>query len=487
MRIFLTGATGYVGGRLLKTLESRGYQVCCLARKPEFLRDKAAAATKIRKGDLLDERSLEEAMAGCDTAYYLAHSMGSKGRFDKEEMISASHFVNAGRKTGLKRIIYLGGIGRGDNLSPHLKSRSAVGNILRESGIPTIEFQASIVIGSGSLSFEMIRSLVERLPVMMTPKWVNVLAQPIGIEDVIQYLSEALSIRLDESRIYEIGGPDRMSYLDLMKEYGRQRGLRRLIIRVPVLTPGLSSLWLGLITPLYARIGRKLIESIRHESIVKDDRALKTFSVKPMSIRTAMERALSNEERDFSQTRWSDALSSSYKLKRWGGVRFGSRLLESNTLQIPTSKDKVFDVVMRIGGKNGWYHADWIWRIRGFIDLLAGGIGMRRGRRIAESLSVGDTVDWWRVEAIEPGSLLRLSAEMKLPGRAWLQFEVKEQGEHCTLHQTAIFDPLGLWGIVYWYGLYPFHRYVFTGMLKGIVNRIPSKTLENKHIKINLT
>lgn len=474
MKILLTGATGYVGGRLLKQLESQNHSLRCIARRPEFLKNKVSPSTEIVKGDLLDKDSLGPAMAGVDVAYYLVHSMGTQGVFDEEEIRSAENFVHAAKNAGIKRIIYLGGLSHGDDLSPHLKSRSAVGRTLRESGIPTIEFRASIIIGSGSLSFEMIRSLVERLPVMTTPKWVRVLAQPIGIEDVIRYLSDALDIPLQERRIFEIGGPEKMSYVDLMKEYGRQRGLDRLIIPVPVLSPGLSSLWLGLITPLYARVGRKLIESMRHETIVKDDSAAEQFSVKPMPIREAITRALKNEDKGFADTRWSDALSSSYKLNSWGGVRFGTRLVESTSIAIDAPPEKVFEAVTRIGGKNGWYFANWLWKIRAYLDLLAGGVGMRRGRRDAQSLRVGDTLDWWRVEAIQPNSLLRLAAEMKLPGRAWLQFEIKQEGGKTLLYQSAIFDPLGLWGLMYWYALYPVHHIVFKGMLKGL-----SKSVKN--------
>ena len=471
-RILLTGATGYVGGRLLKALESKGYAVRCLARRPEFLKGKSSDSTEVVQGDFLDEASLEKAMEGIDTAYYLVHSMGTQGIFDEEETRSALNFVKAAQKIGIRRIIYLGGISHGEKLSPHLKSRQTVGKILRGSGIPTIEFQASIIIGSGSLSFEMIRSLMNRLPVMTTPKWVRVLAQPIGIEDVIQYLTEAVELPLHESHVFEIGGPEKLSYLDLMKEYGRQKNLKRLIIPVPVLTPGLSSLWLGLVTPLYARVGRKLIESMRHETTVKDESALKIFSVKPMPIREAMRRALKNEDQSFAATRWSDALSSSYKNKSWGGIQLGSRLVETSSTLIDATPEKVFEFITRIGGKNGWYFANGLWKLRGYLDLFAGGVGIRRGRRDALSLRVGDTLDWWRVESIEPNSLLRLYAEMKVPGRAWLQFEVKKEGQKTILHQTAIFDPHGLWGLVYWYGLYPVHRFVFAGMLKGIAKSV---------------
>lgn len=467
MKILITGATGYVGGRLLNRFETQGRPVRCLARRPEYLKNKTAPSTQLVQGDLLDEASIESAMQGIETAYYLVHSMGTKGVFEDEEKRSAANFASAAKKAGIQKIIYLGGICHGEELSAHLKSRRQVGELLRGSGIPVIEFQASIIIGSGSLSFEMIRALMERLPVMTTPKWVNVLAQPIAIEDVVHYLVEAAEMPAKESRIFEIGGPDKLSYLDLMKEYGRQRGLKRLIIPVPVLSPGLSSLWLGLITPLYARVGRKLIESIRHETVVRDESALRNFTVKPMPIPEAIRRALSNEDHDLAETRWSDASSLSSRTS-WGGVRFGNRLVDSRHCELSVSREKAFAVIERIGGANGWYFADWLWRLRGFLDLLAGGVGMRRGRRDPEHVNVGDVIDCWRVEQYERGRMLRLAAEMKLPGRAWIVYEVNEAPGGCRITQTALFDPVGLWGITYWYLVWPFHQFIFSGMLREI-------------------
>ena len=475
MKILLTGASGYVGGRLLKKLESQGHAVRCLARRPEYLKNKVAPSTEIFQGDLLDIGSLEKAMIGVETVYYLVHSMGSKGVFEEEEKRSASNFTIAAKKTGIKRIVYLGGLSHGKELSAHLKSRQDVGNLLRESSISVIEFQASIIIGSGSLSFEMIRALMERLPVMTTPKWVNVLAQPISIEDVIDYLVEALNVSIQKNSIFEIGGPEKMSYLDLMKEYGRQRNLKRLIIPVPVLTPGLSSLWLGLVTPLYARVGRKLIESIRHETTVQNESALQVFSVRPMTIRQAMERALNSEEQAFAATRWSDALSVANP-RNWGGVRFGNRLVDSRSQDVSVSCKKAFAVIRKIGGKNGWYFADWLWQLRGQLDLLAGGVGMRRGRKHPEKIDVGDVIDCWRVERYEPDKLLRLCAEMKLPGRAWLDYELIPTGKGCRIMQTATFDPVGLSGLAYWYLIWPVHQWMFRGMLRGIASRCVQET-----------
>jgi len=463
----IAGATGYVGGRLLRALEARGEPVRCLARKPEFLASRVAPSTEVVPGDVLDKESLERALADVHTAYYLVHSMGAAD-FEKADRLGALNFAAAAAAAKVKRLIYLGGLGQGEHLSPHLRSRQEVGRILRQSGVPTIEFRASIVIGSGSLSFEMIRALVDRLPVMITPRWVRMRAQPIAIEDLIEYLLQARTVPLAESIIVEVGGPDRVTYAQLMREYARQRGLRRFMIPVPVLTPGLSSLWLGLVTPLYATIGRKLIESIPHETLVHGELAQRLFDVQPRGYREAIRRALANEDMEFAETRWSDSISSRGHVRSWGGARFGSRLVDSRSVRIAVPPEVAFQPIARIGGERGWYTPAWPWRLRGFVDLLVGGVGTRRGRRHPDRLAAGDPLDFWRVEAYEPGRLLRLSAEMKLPGRAWLQFEVQPHRGGSRLTQTAIFDPVGLPGLLYWYALWPAHSLIFGGMLKGI-------------------
>jgi uncharacterized protein YbjT (DUF2867 family) len=465
----VTGATGYVGGRLVKELERRGDPVRCLARRPDFLKPKVEPATEVVAGDVFDLESLREAMAGVDVAYYMIHSMGSQGDFEEEDRRAAQIFARAAREAGVRRIVYLGGLGREPGLSRHLRSRQEVGRILRESGIPTVELRASIIIGSGSLSFEMIRALVQKLPVMITPRWVSQRAQPLAVEDLVEYLVSARDVELADSLVVEIGGADSVSYIDIMREYARQRRLRRFMIRVPVLSPRLSSLWLGLVTPVYARIGRELIDSVRNATVVDDDAARRLFpDVRPRGIREAIERALRNEDREIAATRWSDALSSAHTAE-WGGAKFGSRLVDSRTARLPLSAASAFRPIRRIGGASGWYYGDWLWRLRGFLDLLVGGVGMRRGRRDPDNVVPGDTLDFWRVEAAEPDALLRLYAEMKLPGRAWLQFEVVPEGEGSIVRQTAIFDPVGLFGPFYWYGLYPIHKLVFAGMLRGIV------------------
>jgi uncharacterized protein YbjT (DUF2867 family) len=467
--ILLTGATGYVGGRLLKALQAAGYPVRCLARRPEFLALRVSPATEIVKGDCLDVASLPAACAGVHTAYYLVHSMGSTGDFTEQDRAAAANFSAAARAAGVQRIIYLGGLGAvGEQLSTHLRSRHETGEALRASGVPLTELRASIILGSGSLSFELIRALVERLPVMLCPRWVRTPAQPIAIEDVLAYLLAAIELPHGQDGIFEVGGADRVSYAGIMNEYARQRGLRRWMIPVPFLTPWLSSLWLGLTTPVYARIGRKLIESVENETTVHDDRALRVFPIRPMGLSEAIRRAVVNEDQEYAATRWSDAVSSAGMPQSWGGMRFGTRLVDSRAVAVPASPAASFAAIQRIGGTTGWYYANWLWKVRGFIDLLFGGVGMRRGRRHPEELAVGDTVDFWRVEAYEPGRRLRLVAEMKLPGRAWLEFEVKPDSDGATIRQTAVFDPVGLLGLLYWYGVYPLHARVFAGMLRGV-------------------
>lgn len=468
-RTLLTGATGYVGGRLLSRLEEAGRAVRCLARRPEALRGRVGEATEVVQGDVLAPASLAGVFEGIDTAYYLVHALGSTGDFEAQDREAAAHFAEAARVAGVRRIIYLGGLGNPEEaLSQHLRSRQETGAQLRAHHPQVLEFRASIVIGSGSLSFEMLRALVERLPVMICPRWVRVLAQPIAVEDLLTYLQEAADLPDGPSRIFEIGGPDRVSYGDLMGEYARQRGLRRWMIPVPGLTPRLSSLWLGLVTPLYARVGRKLVESLRNPTVVSSDLALQTFALRPRGVSEAIARALVFEDGTFAQTRWSDALSAGGHPKAWGGVRFGSRLVDSRTIRVSVNPEAAFAPIRRIGGSTGWYYANALWTLRGFLDLLVGGVGLRRGRRDPETLQAGDALDFWRVERYEPPRRLRLHAEMKLPGRAWLEFEVEGDDSGSTLRQTAIFDPVGLLGLLYWYGIWPLHQIIFAGMLRNL-------------------
>ena len=446
--VLITGATGYVGRRLLAALEAQGQPVRCLVRDPKRLTPASPSTTQILQGDALDPVSLAKAMTGVDIAYYLMHSMETTGDFASIERQTAEHFAHAARSAGVRRVIYLGGLGTdGHDLSPHLRSRHEVGEILRRKGPPTIEFRAAIIIGSGSLSFEIIRALVERLPIMVTPRWVDTPTQPISIQDVITYLLAAREIPLEGSRVFEIGGPKQVSYGDLMREYARQRGLRRWMIRVPVLTPRLSSLWLALVTPVYAHVGRKLIEGLRNPTVVRDLSASTAFRIQPIDLPAAIAQALGDDA--------------------------GPPLLqEIFTRTLAVSSQTAFTAIERIGGANGWYFANFLWKLRGAIDSLLGGVGLRRGRKDPHHLQRGDTLDFWRVEAMIPGRLLRLRAEMKLPGRAWLEFSLTDIAGGSALRQTASFDPRGLGGLLYWYALYPIHRWIFKGMLRQIGHAI---------------
>lgn len=470
--VLITGATGYIGGRLVSRLQSSGARLRCIARRPESLVSRVSPSTEVVAGDVLDPPSLDRALRGVDVAYYLVHSMGAHGDYREQDRTAARNFGGAARRAGVRRIVYVGGLVAGsERLSKHLESRLETGRVLRESGVPVVEFRASVVVGSGSLSFELIRTLVDRLPIMICPRWVSTMAQPIGIDDLLAYLAAALDVPGDESRTFEVGGADLASYGDLMREYAQQRGLRRVMISVPLLTPHLSSLWLGLVTPLYARVGRELIAGLKNRSVVTDAEALSVFPVKPVGLAEAIARAIRHEDRAFAQTRWSDARSSGGETSSPANLRVGSRLVDARRTHVAVTPDRAFAPIAGIGGKRGWYYGTWLWRIRGAVDLLMGGVGMRRGRRDPDTVAVGDTLDFWRVEAYEPGRRLRLAAEMKIPGRAWLEFEVSPDGGGALIHQTAVFDPVGLFGLLYWYALWPVHALIFGGMLRAIASR----------------
>jgi Predicted nucleoside-diphosphate-sugar epimerases len=383
------------------------------------------------------------------------------------QIVAARRTSRPRTQSGVSRIVYLGGLGAEHDLSTHLESRHEVGRILRESGVPTIEFRASVIIGSGSVSFEIVRSLVDRSPVLVIPRWVVSRAQPIAIEDVLAYLLAALDLELEESRLFEIGGPDHVAYADLMQEYARQAGLRRTMIRVPFATPRISGVWLSLVTPVYASIGRELIESLRNDTLVRDGSAREAFPIRPRGVSQAIERALVNEDREFAETRWSDALSA-HRGRNWGGVTFGRRAVASRRIDVAASPSKRSRRFSGSAARRAGTTQTASGGLRGLMDTIVGGVGLRRGRRDPVRLAVGDTLDFWRVEAFEQDRLLRLSAEMKTPGRIWLQFEVDGNQAGATLCQTAIFDPHGLAGRAYWYALYPIHFLIFDGMLRRI-------------------
>ncbi|HWD00171.1 MAG TPA: SDR family oxidoreductase [Candidatus Sulfopaludibacter sp.] len=479
--ILLTGATGYIGGRLLRALEKQSVPIRCLCRNPEVLRGRVAPGTQVVPGDLLQPASLGPAFAGVETAFYLVHAMQSGEEFERLESEAARNFARAAAESGVRRIVFLGGLAHGDELSPHMRSRLETGNILRTGGVPVIEFRASIVIGSGSASFELIRALVERLPVMVTPRWVHTAAQPIAIEDVVAYLLEAIGVEAPHGLIVEIGGADVTSYLGIMREYARQRKLRRWFLAVPFLSPGLSSRWLTLITPVYASIGRFLIESVRTPSVVRHPEAARIFQVRPVGHARAVERALTNEDLGSAETRWSDAGCPAV----WSEAAEPGPATLTNVqeVRVPFSPDQAFAPVRRIGGQTGWYFGNWLWRVRGLLDLMTGGVGMRRGRPDPETPVPGSTLDFWRVQIYEPGRRLRLLAEMRVPGRAWLEFSAEPRDRATVLRQIARFEPHGLAGLLYWYLLWPIPEVMFRGMLRRIAAEAQPPQPESPHRK----
>lgn len=447
--VLLTGATGYIGGRLLRRLEEDGRLLRCLVRDARRLTGARAGSTEVVEGDVLDEAALDRALAGVHTAYYLVHSMSASADYAEVDRRAASLFGRAAARAGVRRIIYLGGLSDDTSpLSAHLKSRAETGDVLRESGVPVVEFRASVVIGAGSLSFDMIAALVERLPVMVCPRWVSTLTQPIAVADLLQYLAAALDLPDGRDGIFEIGGPDAVSYGDMMREYAAQRGLRRLLLPVPLLTPHLSGLWLALVTPAQARVGRALVEGLKNSTVVRSTAARDTFGITPTPLRAAFASAI------------DEAAASRLKS-------------DSRTVVVQASPARAFEPVRRIGGATGWYFGDPLWQARGWVDRWAGGVGMRRGRRDVDTCAVGEIIDGWTVEAYEPDRLLRLSADMKLPGRGWLEFEVTplDGGRRSTIRQTATFDPRGLLGHAYWHGIAPLHNIIFKGMLNRIAQR----------------
>ena len=476
MHILLTGATGYVGGVLLPELERAGHRVRCLARRPGKLAGKTGPLTEVMAGDASDPDDLARACAGIDIAYWLVHSMESGVDFERADRLAAERFAAAAKAAGVKRIIYLGGLGADDDrLSAHLRSRHEVGAILRASDLDVVEFRASIIVGAGRFSFDLVRTLVERLPVMICPAWLATPTQPIAIADVVAYLAAAVDLPPGPPRIFEIGGPDKVSYGAIMREYARQRGLKRLMIPVPVLTPRLSSLWLKLVTPRYSKVGRKLIDGLKNPTVVTSDAATREFSLRPRGLATAVREAAEQEDGAFAGKRWADFADVEDLPRRYGGAHEGSRLVDHRHTVVAVVPERAFAAIERIGGKNGWYAANWLWTLRGWLDQLIGGPGMARGRRDPERLRTGDSLDCWRVEICEPPRRLRLAAEMKLPGRGWLEFEVVPRDGDVTIHQTAVFDPRGLGGLAYWYAIWPLHELVFRRMLAGIARHAVRK------------
>ena len=477
--ILVTGATGYIGGRLVGELLDAGYRVRCLARTPAKLESAVwRDEVEVIQGDI--EGDLTEAVSGTSAVYYLVHSIGEGSDWTAREAAAAANVRDAAAAAGVKRIVYLGGLGAGDDaeeeLSPHLRSRHRVGQELAAGPVPVTELRAAVIIGSGSASFEMLRYLVEVLPVMVTPKWVDTRCQPIAVRDVLRYLVEVLSVDAASGRVLEIGGPDVLTYREMMAVYAEEAGLRpRVVIPVPVLTPRLSSLWVGLVTPLPLALARPLVSSLVNEVVVRDDSILERCPGPRIDYRQSVQLALERVEARNVTTSWSGAgiASVAAPLPTDPGWSGGSVLRDVRERIVQASPEEVHRTVCGVGGTRGWYAGEWLWELRGLVDNVIGGPGMRRGRRDPDRLRVGDAVDFWRVETIEPGSLLRLRAEMRLPGVAALEWRIEPLGStagqaRCRLVQTATFGPRGLWGRAYWYGVAPFHTFVFPGLVDGL-------------------
>ena len=477
--ILVTGATGYIGGRLVPRLLELGYGVRCLVRDPAPLQGYFwRSAVEIVVGDVLQPDTLVPTMHGVSAAYYLVHSMSSGSDFHQRDLTAANNFGTAARAAGVERIIYLGGLAEPtSNLSEHLRSRLQTGDNLRTAGVPITEFRAGVIVGSGSISFEMIRYLTERVPAMICPRWVYTPCQPIGIWEVLEYLATALAVPESSGRIIEIGGSEIISYGEMMMIYAEVRGLKRWMVPVPVLTPRLSSYWVNLVTPIPAAIARPLIEGLRTESTVHDPIARQLFPpIQPVDYRTAVERALAQLQPGNIEITEINAFSTSQSHVPPVTMTFHQgMILEHHQRVVPASPEAVYQIFMRLGGKRGWFNLNWVWEMRGFLDRMVGGVGFRRGRRDPDELQVGDALDFWRVETLEPERLLRLRAEMKIPGKAWLQWQVTPQEEEKTvLSQTTFFAPKGLTGWLYWYVSYPLHRLIFRKLIDQIANQAVS-------------
>jgi uncharacterized protein YbjT (DUF2867 family) len=422
--------------------------------------------------DLLDRATLPAALEGIEVAYYLAHSMagGEKG-FQQRDLAAAREFAMAAHEAGVARIVYLGGLGDPDSrLSTHLASRQQVGAELAAHGVPVTEFRAAVIVGSGSASFELLRSLVEHLPVMITPRWVRTLCQPIAIRDVLDYLVAAVD-RPEHSGVIEIGGPDVLSYAEMMRTYARLRGLRRLMIPVPVLTPRLSSYWCSLVTPVPSGIARPLIEGLRNEVVVRDPRPAQAFGISPTPFELAVRRAIERLDGHDVETTWFDSLGAVGRPELGAERSREGMIVERRQRSVNAGAERTFAQVEGLGGDHGWPYANVLWRVRGLVDRAVGGVGMRLGRRDPDHLRVGDAVDFWRVESVRRPELLRLRAEMRVPGRAWLQYEVSGDEQRSQLVQTAFFEPKGLSGLLYWYALLPLHLIVFRGTIRAVARR----------------
>ena len=474
--ILLTGATGYVGGRLAPRLVDAGYRVRCLVRDASRLCGRPwLKRVEVIEGDALTSETLDAAFQDVSTAYYLIHGIQGNKAGAERDMNAARNFAEAAERANVKRIIYLGElVDPTANLSPYLRSRHETGAILRRGRVPVTEFRAGMIVGSGSVLFEMIRYLSEREPVLVCPAWFFSTAQPIAIRDVLSYLIAALETDESIGRLIEIGGPARLTYAEMLLRYATERGLKRALVRTPLYLPRLSAYWVHMVTPIHWRSVLPLIEGLRAQLIVHDDAARKIFpDVQPIDFQTAVHLALGRIQRDNVETSWSDALvtamgdSQPYTFKVEEGM-----MMERRTLLLDLSAGFVFRAYAGIGGARGWLYMDWAWALRGWMDKAIGGVGIRRGRRHPDEIRAGESLDFWRVEAVEQDRLLRLRAEMKVPGKAWLQFESVSQQDGKTLFtETAYYAPRGLWGFVYWYAMWPFHAFLFNGLIRRLASR----------------
>lgn len=478
--VVVLGATGYVGGRLVPRLLAEGHHVRVLVRDASRLEGREwKERVEVFAGDALRRESLDDALHGADALYYLIHSMRAGESFRELDLEAAGNAARACAVARVRRIVYLGGLGdERDDLSEHLASRHLTGAALASAGVPVTEFRAGVIVGSGSLSFEIIRNLTERLPAMTCPRWVYTRAQPIAIRNVLDYLCAAMDVEKSAGRVIEIGGADVVSYGDMIRGYARARGLRRLLVPVPVLTPRLSSFWVHWTTPVPASISRPLIEGLRNETVVRSDLALRLFpGIRPMGFDAAVRRALGTLERGGAPSTWADSLTSS----RANGAavildQSEGMIRERRVREVDAPAREVFAAFTALGGARGWPGWNWAWRLRGAVDRLLGGVGFRRGRRDPVRLRTGDALDFWRVEAVVPDRLLRLRAEMKVPGRAWLEFTAQPlPGDRALLVQTAYFAPRGLSGLAYWYLLYPIHRPIFSGLCSAVARAAVSE------------